>query len=119
MWMKPEAYYLGLRGVPAPQLSDAEQADYNEGLQLQELIRSCIISGAAPESDILENAFLPIEELNLPLWAYSPLKKQSILYVYQILELRAWQLTDMRNFGPKSLGEVCVALLGLGFKLRD
>jgi DNA-directed RNA polymerase subunit alpha len=48
---------------------------------------------------------MPIEELDLPMRAYNSLKRNNIVKVGQLLQLKDEDLLRMRNFGKKSLDE--------------
>src|SRR6478736_199257 len=49
---------------------------------------------------------MPIEELDLPTRAYNSLKRNNIVKVGQLLQLKDDDLLRMRNFGKKSLDEM-------------
>ena len=49
---------------------------------------------------------MPIEELDLPMRAYNSLKRNNIVKVGQLLQLKDDDLLRMRNFGKKSLDEM-------------
>jgi|SRR5579884_1161042 DNA-directed RNA polymerase subunit alpha len=49
---------------------------------------------------------MPIEELDLPMRAYNSLKRNNIVKVGQLLQLKDEDLLRMRNFGKKSLDEM-------------
>src|SRR3954465_1319096 len=49
---------------------------------------------------------MPIEELYLPMRAYNSLKRNNIVKVGQLLQLKDDDLLRMRNFGKKSLDEM-------------
>src|SRR3954462_3251163 len=58
---------------------------------------------------------MPIEELALPMRAYNSLKRNNIVKVGQLLQLKDEDLLRMRNFGKKSLDEMKERLRMRGF----
>jgi len=58
---------------------------------------------------------MPIEELDLPMRAYNSLKRNNIVKVGQLLQLKDDDLLRMRNFGKKSLDEMKERLRTRGF----
>src|SRR3989454_9934513 len=58
---------------------------------------------------------MPIEELDLPMRAYNSLKRNNIVKVGQLLQLKDDDLPRMRNFGKKSLDEMKERLRMRGF----
>src|SRR4051794_11335264 len=62
---------------------------------------------------------MPIEELDLPMRAYNSLKRNNIVKVGQLLQLKDDDLLRMRNFGRKSLDEMKERLRMRGFLLPD
>ena len=62
---------------------------------------------------------MPIEELDLPMRAYNSLKRNNIVKVGQLLQLKDEDLLRMRNFGKKSLDEMKERLRMRGFILPD
>ena len=58
---------------------------------------------------------MPIEELDLPMRAYNSLKRNNIVKVGQLLQLKDDELLRMRNFGKKSLDEMKERLRMRGF----
>jgi len=58
---------------------------------------------------------MPIEELDLPMRAYNSLKRNNIVKVGQLLQLKDEDLLRMRNFGRKSLDEMKERLRMRGF----
>ncbi|MEO5919064.1 MAG: DNA-directed RNA polymerase subunit alpha C-terminal domain-containing protein, partial [Candidatus Limnocylindrales bacterium] len=62
---------------------------------------------------------MPIEELDLPMRAYNSLKRNNIVKVGQLLQLKDDDLLRMRNFGKKSLDEMKERLLMRGFILPE
>jgi len=57
----------------------------------------------------------PIEELDLSVRAYNSLKRSNITLVGQILSMNDEELLGVRNFGEKSLMELCDRLLARDF----
>src|SRR5450759_5712350 len=65
---------------------------------------AAVLSGAATiPANMLD---MPIEELDLPMRAYNSLKRNNIVKVGQLLQLKDEDLLRMRNFGKKSLDEM-------------
>jgi DNA-directed RNA polymerase subunit alpha len=62
---------------------------------------------------------MPIEELDLPMRAYNSLKRNNIVKVGQLLQLKDEDLLRMRNFGKKSLDEMKERLRMRGFVTED
>src|SRR6186713_1547535 len=62
---------------------------------------------------------MPIEELDLPMRAYNSLKRNNIVKVGQLLQLKDDDLLRMRNFGKKSLDEMKERLRMRGFLPPD
>src|SRR3990170_1885573 len=62
---------------------------------------------------------MPIEELDLPMRAYNSLKRNNIVKVGQLLQLKDDNLLRMRNFGKKSLDEMKERLRMRGFILPE
>jgi DNA-directed RNA polymerase subunit alpha len=77
-----------------------------------------IAAGAVPQlpSNMLD---MPIEELDLPMRAYNSLKRNNIVKVGQLLQLKDEDLLRMRNFGRKSLDEMKERLRMRGFIVPD
>src|SRR6187455_202146 len=75
-------------------------------------------AGAIPQlpSNMLD---MPIEELDLPMRAYNSLKRNNIVKVGQLLQLKDEDLLRMRNFGKKSLDEMKERLRMRGFILPE
>jgi DNA-directed RNA polymerase subunit alpha len=71
-------------------------------------------AGSIPQlpSNMLD---MPIEELDLPMRAYNSLKRNNIVKVGQLLQLKDEDLLRMRNFGRKSLDEMKERLRMRGF----
>ena len=73
---------------------------------------------ACPASQLPPNMLdMPIEELDLPMRAYNSLKRNNIVKVGQLLQLKDEDLLRMRNFGKKSLDEMKERLRMRGFIL--
>src|SRR5262249_8269344 len=62
---------------------------------------------------------MPIEQLDLPMRAYNSLKRNNIVKVGQLLQLKDEDLLRMRNFGKKSLDEMKERLRMRGFILPE
>lgn len=62
---------------------------------------------------------MPIEDLDLPMRAYNSLKRNNIVKVGQLLQLKDEDLLRMRNFGTKSLDEMKERLRMRGFLLPE
>jgi DNA-directed RNA polymerase subunit alpha len=62
---------------------------------------------------------MPIEELDLPMRAYNSLKRNNIVKVGQLLQLKDDDLLRMRNFGKKSLDEMKERLRMRGFIIPE
>ena len=62
---------------------------------------------------------MPIEELDLPMRAYNSLKRNNIVRVGQLLQLKDDDQLRMRNFGKKSLDEMKERLRMRGFILPE
>src|SRR5260221_11257911 len=71
---------------------------------------------AALPSNMLD---MPIEELDLPMRAYNSLKRNNIVKVGQLLQLKDEDLLRMRNFGKKSLDEMKERLRMRGFTVPE
>jgi DNA-directed RNA polymerase subunit alpha len=73
-----------------------------------------VAGGTIPQlpSNMLD---MPIEELDLPMRAYNSLKRNNIVKVGQLLQLKDEDLLRMRNFGRKSLDEMKERLRMRGF----
>jgi DNA-directed RNA polymerase subunit alpha len=69
-------------------------------------------AGSVLPSNMLD---MPIEELDLPMRAYNSLKRNNIVKVGQLLQLKDDDLLRMRNFGKKSLDEMKERLRMRGF----
>src|SRR6186713_2409661 len=77
-------------------------------------IPAAAATGSIPQlpSNMLD---MPIEELDLPMRAYNSLKRNNIVKVGQLLQLKDDDLLRMRNFGKKSLDEMKERLRMRGF----
>ena len=62
---------------------------------------------------------LPIEELNLSVRSYNCLKREGVNNVGELVQKTEQELTDIRNFGQKSIDEVKEKLDELGLSLRE
>src|SRR3954465_8613537 len=69
-------------------------------------------AGATLPQNMLD---MPIEDLDLPMRAYNSLKRNNIVKVSQLLQLKDDDLLRMRNFGKKSLDEMKERLRMRGF----
>ena len=79
-------------------------------------------STAGDDAPITASANLldaPIEELDLPMRAYNSLKRNNIVKVGQLLQLKDDDLLRMRNFGKKSLDEMKERLRMRGFMVPE
>ena len=77
-------------------------------------------SGAVASPQLPANMLeMPIEELDLPMRAYNSLKRNNIVKVGQLLQLKDDDLLRMRNFGKKSLDEMKERLRMRGFILPE
>src|SRR4249919_3120650 len=77
---------------------------------------AAVTGAAALPSNMLD---MPIEELDLPMRAYNSLKRNNIVKVGQLLQLKDDDLLRMRNFGKKSLDEMKERLRMRGFIVPD
>jgi DNA-directed RNA polymerase subunit alpha len=75
-----------------------------------------VTGAAALPSNMLD---MPIEELDLPMRAYNSLKRNNIVKVGQLLQLKDDDLLRMRNFGKKSLDEMKERLRMRGFIIPE
>src|SRR6187401_109548 len=75
-----------------------------------------VTGAAALPANMLD---MPIEELDLPMRAYNSLKRNNIVKVGQLLQLKDDDLLRMRNFGKKSLDEMKERLRMRGFIVPD
>ncbi len=74
---------------------------------------------AEGEGEMSGDLALPIEELNLSVRSYNCLKRESINSVGELIQRTEQELTDIRNFGQKSIDEVKSKLEELGLSLRE
>ena len=74
---------------------------------------------AEGEGEMGGDLALPIEELNLSVRSYNCLKRESINTVGELIQRTEQELTDIRNFGQKSIDEVKAKLDELGLSLRE
>ena len=77
---------------------------------------AAVTGAAALPSNMLD---MPIEELDLPMRAYNSLKRNNIVKVGQLLQLKDDDLLRMRNFGKKSLDEMKERLRMRGFIIPE
>src|SRR5436190_481814 len=75
-----------------------------------------VTGAAALPANMLD---MPIEELDLPMRAYNSLKRNNIVKVGQLLQLKDDDLLRMRNFGKKSLDEMKERLRMRGFIIPE
>jgi DNA-directed RNA polymerase subunit alpha len=73
---------------------------------------------AEGEAEVGGDMALPIEELNLSVRSYNCLKREGINTVGELVQRSEQELTDIRNFGQKSIDEVKSKLDELGLSLR-
>jgi DNA-directed RNA polymerase subunit alpha len=73
---------------------------------------------AEGEGELTGDLALPIEELNLSVRSYNCLKREGINTVGELVQKSEGELTDIRNFGQKSIDEVKSKLDELGLGLR-
>ena len=62
---------------------------------------------------------MPIQDLELGMYAYNSLKRQGIHTINALLKLSSVDLLNLRNFGHQSLVDVQVALALQGLALRQ
>ena len=74
---------------------------------------------AEGEGEMGGDLALPIEELNLSVRSYNCLKREGINTVGELVQKTEQELTDIRNFGQKSIEEVTSKLDELGLSLRE
>jgi DNA-directed RNA polymerase subunit alpha len=74
---------------------------------------------AEGEGEMAGDLALPIEELNLSVRSYNCLKREGIDTVGELVQRSEQELTDIRNFGQKSIDEVKAKLDELGLGLRE
>ena len=76
--------------------------------------------GPAEEEDSQEGIkALPIEELQLSVRSYNCLKREGVNTVGELMQKSEAELTDIRNFGQKSIEEVKAKLEDMGLSLRE
>jgi DNA-directed RNA polymerase subunit alpha len=76
--------------------------------------------GPAEEDDSQEGVkALPIEELQLSVRSYNCLKREGVNTVGELMQKSEAELTDIRNFGQKSIEEVKAKLEDMGLGLRE
>jgi DNA-directed RNA polymerase subunit alpha len=76
--------------------------------------------GPAEEDDSQEGVkALPIEELQLSVRSYNCLKREGVNTVGDLMQKSEAELTDIRNFGQKSIEEVKAKLEDMGLGLRE
>ena len=74
---------------------------------------------AEGDSEVSDDHRLPIEDLNLSVRSYNCLKRESVNTVGDLVQKTEQELTDIRNFGQKSIDEVKSKLEELGLSLRE
>ena len=74
---------------------------------------------AEGEGELAGDLALPIEELSLSVRSYNCLKREAINTVGELIQKTEQELTDIRNFGQKSIDEVKSKLDELGLSLRE
>jgi DNA-directed RNA polymerase subunit alpha len=74
---------------------------------------------AEGDSEVSDDHRLPIEDLNLSVRSYNCLKRESVNTVGDLVQRSEQELTDIRNFGQKSIDEVKSKLEELGLSLRE
>jgi DNA-directed RNA polymerase subunit alpha len=74
---------------------------------------------AEGEGELAGDLALPIEELSLSVRSYNCLKREGINSVGELIQKTEQELTDIRNFGQKSIDEVKAKLDELGLSLRE
>jgi DNA-directed RNA polymerase subunit alpha len=76
--------------------------------------------GPAESEDAEEGVkALPIEELQLSVRSYNCLKREGVNTVGDLVQKSEPELTDIRNFGQKSIEEVKAKLEDMGLSLRE
>jgi DNA-directed RNA polymerase subunit alpha len=86
-----------------------------------ELSESPGLSLGPAEGDDAEEGIkaLPIEELQLSVRSYNCLKREGVNTVGELTQKSEAELTDIRNFGLKSIEEVKAKLEDMGLSLRE
>jgi DNA-directed RNA polymerase subunit alpha len=74
---------------------------------------------AEGDSEVSDDHRLPIEDLNLSVRSYNCLKREGVNTVGDLVQRTEQELTDIRNFGQKSIDEVKAKLEELGLSLRE
>jgi DNA-directed RNA polymerase subunit alpha len=69
--------------------------------------------------DLTGELALPIEELDLSVRSYNCLKREGVNTVGELVQKTEQELTDIRNFGQKSIEEVKQKLENMGLSLRE
>jgi DNA-directed RNA polymerase subunit alpha len=74
---------------------------------------------AESDGEVSDDHRLPIEDLNLSVRSYNCLKREAVNTVGDLVQRTEQELTDIRNFGQKSIDEVKSKLEELGLSLRE
>jgi len=74
---------------------------------------------AEGDGEVSDDHRLPIEDLNLSVRSYNCLKREGVNTVGDLIQRSEQELTDIRNFGQKSIDEVKSKLDELGLSLRE
>ncbi len=74
---------------------------------------------AETDGEVSDDHRLPIEDLNLSVRSYNCLKREAVNTVGDLVQRTEQELTDIRNFGQKSIDEVKAKLEELGLSLRE
>ena len=74
---------------------------------------------AAGDGEMSDDLRLPVEDLNLSVRSYNCLKREGVNTVGELVQKSEQELTDIRNFGQKSIDEVKEKLEELGLSLRE
>jgi len=89
--------------------------NFDEGVEVVEVKQD------AKKSDINENLFKSVEELELSVRSANCLQNANIRYIYELVQKSEAEMLRTKNFGRKSLNEIKDILhimgLGLGLKL--
>lgn len=90
--------------------------NFDEGIEIVEEKRD------AAKSDVNENLFKSVEELELSVRSANCLQNANIRYIYELVQRSESEMLRTKNFGRKSLNEIKDILsqmgLGLGMKLN-
>jgi DNA-directed RNA polymerase subunit alpha len=98
------------------------------GTTLQELVNlfaeltespGLSLGPAEGEDPLTGELALPIEELSLSVRSYNCLKREGIDTVGELIQKSEAELTDIRNFGQKSIDEVKAKLSDMGLSLKE